>query len=132
MSDAETRAIDRATPIPFYYQLQEILKEEIERGTWRSGDLLPSEAQLERRFGVSRTVVRQALDVLQADGQISRVKGKRSMVTEPKFRWEARSDKFLGPSIRLAAAQNQDRWYRNLAAGCLGLCAKQTCLSLQP
>jgi GntR family transcriptional regulator len=89
MSDAETRAIDRATPIPFYYQLQEILKEEIERGTWRSGDLLPSEAQLERRFGVSRTVVRQALDVLQADGQISRVKGKRSMVTEPKFRWEA-------------------------------------------
>jgi GntR family transcriptional regulator len=89
MNDAETRAIDRATPIPFYYQLQEILKEEIERGTWRSGDLLPSEAQLERRFGVSRTVVRQALDVLQADGQISRVKGKRSMVTEPKFRWEA-------------------------------------------
>jgi GntR family transcriptional regulator len=89
VSDGETRAIDRATPIPFYYQLQEILKEEIERGTWRPGDLIPSEAQLEQRFGVSRTVVRQALDVLQADGQISRVKGKRSMVTEPKFRWEA-------------------------------------------
>lgn len=89
MSDGETRTIDRATPIPFYYQLQEILKEEIERGTWRAGDLIPSEAQLEQRFGVSRTVVRQALDVLQADGQISRVKGKRSMVTEPKFRWEA-------------------------------------------
>lgn len=89
VSDGETRAIDRATPIPFYYQLQEILKEEIERETWRPGDLLPSEAELERRFGVSRTVIRQALDVLQADGQISRVKGKRSIVTEPKFRWEA-------------------------------------------
>ena len=89
VSDSETRAIDRATPIPFYYQLQEILKEEIERGTWQPGHLLPSEAELEQRFGVSRTVVRQALDVLQADGQISRVKGKRSMVTEPKFRWEA-------------------------------------------
>ncbi len=89
MSDGETRAIDRATPIPFYYQLQEILKEEIERGTWQPGDLLPSEADLEQRYGVSRTVVRQALDVLQVDGQISRVKGKRSMVTEPKFGWEA-------------------------------------------
>ncbi len=34
MSEAETRAIDRASPIPFYYQLQEILKEEIERGMY--------------------------------------------------------------------------------------------------
>jgi GntR family transcriptional regulator len=89
MSEAETRAIDRASPIPFYYQLQEILKEEIERGTWRPGDLLPSEAELERSFGVSRTVIRQALDVLQADGQITRGKGKKSMVAEPKFRWDA-------------------------------------------
>jgi GntR family transcriptional regulator len=89
MSEAESRAIDRASPIPFYYQLQEILKEEIERGTWRPGDLLPSEADLERSYGVSRTVIRQALDVLQADGQITRGKGKKSMVAEPKFRWEA-------------------------------------------
>src|SRR5579862_4314274 len=89
MSEAETRAIDRASPIPFYYQLQEILKEEIERGTWRPGDMLPSEGDLERSFGVSRTVIRQALDVLQADGQISRGRGKKSMVAEPKFRWEA-------------------------------------------
>lgn len=89
MTNSQTRVIDRASPIPFYYQLQEILKEEIERGTWQPGDLLPSEADLEERFGVSRTVVRQALDVLQADGQISRAKGRRSMVAEPKFRWEA-------------------------------------------
>jgi GntR family transcriptional regulator len=87
--DGEGRMIDRGSPIPFYYQLQEILKEEIERGTWGPGELLPSEAELEHRFGVSRTVIRQALDVLAADGQISRAKGRRSMVAEPKFRWEA-------------------------------------------
>jgi GntR family transcriptional regulator len=87
--DSEGRAIDRASPIPFYYQLQEILKEEIERGTWRPGELLPSEADLEYRFGVSRTVIRQALNVLESDGQIARAKGRRSMVAEPKFRWEA-------------------------------------------
>ena len=89
LSEGQTRVIDRASPIPFYYQLQEILKEEIEQGRWQPGDLLPSEAALEQRFGVSRTVIRQALDVLQADGQISRAKGRRSMVAEPKFRWEA-------------------------------------------
>ena len=87
--DGESRVIDRASAIPFYYQLQEILKEEIERGTWRPGELLPSEAELEHRFGVSRTVIRQALGVLEADGQIFRAKGRRSTVAAPKFRWEA-------------------------------------------
>jgi GntR family transcriptional regulator len=86
---ADRRHIDRRSPIPYYYQLQEILKEEIERAAWRPGELLPSEAELERRFGVSRTVIRKALDVLQSDGQIVRVKGKGSIVAEPKFRWEA-------------------------------------------
>ncbi|HUY24173.1 MAG TPA: GntR family transcriptional regulator, partial [Candidatus Saccharimonadales bacterium] len=89
MSDFEARSIDRATPIPYYYQLQEILKEEIERGTWQPGDLLPSEADLGQRFNLSRTVIRKALDVLEADGDISRVKGKGSIVAQPKFRWEA-------------------------------------------
>lgn len=83
------RGIDRSSPIPYYYQLQETLKEEIEHGTWQPNDLLPSESELERHFGVSRTVVRQALDVLQADGQIRRIKGKGSIVCEPKFHWEA-------------------------------------------
>lgn len=81
------RRVDRSSRIPYYYQLQEILKEGIEHGTWRPGELLPSEGAIERQFGVSRTVVRQALDVLQADGQIRRVKGKGSIVCEPKFRW---------------------------------------------
>jgi GntR family transcriptional regulator len=84
-----TRAIDRSSPIPYYYQLQEILKQEIEAGRWAPGDLLPSEADLESALGVSRTVVRQALAVLEADGQVFRVKGKGTIVAQPKFRYEA-------------------------------------------
>ena len=84
-----TRAIDRSSPIPFYYQLQEILKLEIEAGRWAPGDLMPSEADVEAALGVSRTVVRQALAVLEADGQVFRVKGKGTIVAQPKFRYEA-------------------------------------------
>ena len=87
--DASPRGIDRSSPVPFYYQLQEILKEEIEDGRWRPGELLPSEATLEQVFGVSRTVIRKALDILQADGQVYRVKGKGTVVSEAKFRYEA-------------------------------------------
>lgn len=88
-SDPALRGIDRSSRIPFYYQLQEILKEEIENGRWRPGEMLPSEAVLEQIFGVSRTVIRNALDILEADGQVYRVKGKGTVVSEPKFRYEA-------------------------------------------
>jgi GntR family transcriptional regulator len=70
--------------VPLYYQLQEILKEEIESGLWQPGDRLPSEPTLARRFGVSRVVVRQALAILEDDRQISRVRGKGTFVAQPK------------------------------------------------
>jgi GntR family transcriptional regulator len=85
----EIRPIDRSSPVPYYYQLQEILKEEIEQGRWAPGELIPSEAELASFFGVSRTVIRKALDVLEADGQLYRVKGKGTLVARPKFRYEA-------------------------------------------
>lgn len=85
------RMLDRSTPIPFYYQLQEILKEEIEQGTWQPGDLIPSESELATLFGISRTVIRKALDILEADGQVYRVRGKGTLVAAPKFRYEATS-----------------------------------------
>ncbi|MBW4078717.1 MAG: GntR family transcriptional regulator [Acidobacteria bacterium] len=83
------RGIDRLSPVPYYYQLQEALKQEIDAGSWRPGDLLPSEAELSEQFGISRTVIRQALDVLEADAQVRRVKGKGSFVAEPKLRYES-------------------------------------------
>jgi GntR family transcriptional regulator len=75
--------------VPFYYQLQELLKQALEDGRWVAGELLPSEAELESAFGVSRTVIRKALDVLEGDGQVYRVKGKGTVVSPPKFRYEA-------------------------------------------
>jgi GntR family transcriptional regulator len=81
--------LDRMSFVPLYYQLQEILKEEIESGHWQPGDLLPSEPSLARRFGVSRVVVRQALAILADDRQISRVRGKGTFVAQPKTDYRA-------------------------------------------
>lgn len=82
-------SIDRASPIPRYYQLQEILKQEIDDGRWKPGELLPSEQEMSELFGISRTVIRQALDILEGDGQVIRIKGKGTVVAQPKFRFEA-------------------------------------------
>ncbi len=81
--------LDRTSFVPLYYQLQEVLKEQIESGVWRPGDALPSEPALARAFGVSRVVIRQALAILQDDRQIVRIKGRGTFVAEPKL--EARA-----------------------------------------
>src|SRR6478672_2314491 len=77
--------LDRSSFVPLYYQLQEILKEQIESGTWGTGEVLPSEPELARRFGVSRVVVCQALAILEDDRQIIRIKGRGTFVAEPKL-----------------------------------------------
>jgi GntR family transcriptional regulator len=77
--------IDHASRIPFYVQLKELLLEHIEDGTWQPGDQLPSEAELCERFGVSRTVVRQALTELVHDGSVVREQGRGSFVAQPKI-----------------------------------------------
>jgi GntR family transcriptional regulator len=75
--------------VPLYYQLQEILKEEIEAGRWSPGTTIPSEAALASLFGISRTVIRKALDILEGDAQVVRIKGKGTVVTEAKVSYDA-------------------------------------------
>jgi GntR family transcriptional regulator len=77
--------IDRNNPLPYYVQLKESIRERIERGDWKPGDLLPSEAQLCEQFDVSRTVVRQALKDLAHEGLLYCRKGKGSFVAESKI-----------------------------------------------
>ncbi len=90
--------LDRSSFVPLYYQLQELLKEEIESGSWAPGDMLPSEPELARELGVSRIVVRQALAILQDDRQIVRVRGRGTFVAEPKL------DHRAGGLLRLLVA----------------------------
>ncbi len=81
--------LDRRSFVPLYYQLQEVLKEQIESGLWKPGDALPSEPELARGFGVSRVVVRQALAILQDDHQIVRIRGRGTFVARPKLDYRA-------------------------------------------
>jgi GntR family transcriptional regulator len=70
--------------IPLYAKISRILKEEIASGFYKVGDLLPSEEELERRFGASRTTIRNALGELEREGLVLRRRGKGTIVQEPK------------------------------------------------
>jgi GntR family transcriptional regulator len=59
-----------------YVAVRDTLRDEIIRGVFAEDDKLPSESELEARFGVSRVTVRLALDELRASGLIESRQGK--------------------------------------------------------
>jgi GntR family transcriptional regulator len=81
-----TGEINRSSPMPYYYQLQELLQTWMEENQIPPHTQIPSELELGERFEVSRTVVRQALLELERGGLIYRLKGRGSFVTQPKLR----------------------------------------------
>uniref|UniRef100_A0A7V3REB9 GntR family transcriptional regulator n=1 Tax=Mesoaciditoga lauensis TaxID=1495039 RepID=A0A7V3REB9_9BACT len=76
--------IDRKNPVPVYHQIYRIMKEEIEKGVFQSGDYLPSEEELAKIYDVSRLTLRQALRKLCEEGIIEKKKGKRSKIVQIK------------------------------------------------
>jgi len=76
--------IDRLSAAPMYDQLRRQILETIEDEGLQPGDLLPGELRMCELYGVSRTVVRQALGQLEHDGIITRVKGKGTFVAPQK------------------------------------------------
>ena len=72
-------------PAPLWAQIADRLRADIKLGAFRPGDLLPGESELNRRFGVSRTTSRAALDCLETEGLIVRKSGRGSMVLAPRI-----------------------------------------------
>jgi GntR family transcriptional regulator len=58
------------------------LRQAIAKGTFRPGSQLPTEAELCQMLGVSRTVVREALRVLEEDGLVARRHGVGTFVRD--------------------------------------------------
>lgn len=81
---AAERTIDKSSPVPYYQQLKEILRDQVTSGVLRPGDKLDGEHELARRYGVSRPVVRQALAGLHRENVLDRVRGQGTFVAEPR------------------------------------------------
>lgn len=79
------KKINNESVIPLYYQLKEIIKENIENGDWLPGDKIPSEYQLISEYNISRNTVKKALDDLVQDGMLNRIQGKGTFVSKPKL-----------------------------------------------
>ncbi|AFR49200.1 GntR family transcriptional regulator [Gordonia sp. KTR9] len=79
-AEADRPGIDRDDTRPLHVQIRDLLHAEITSGRARPGSALPTEQELQQRFGVSRSVVRQALGALVELGLVQRSRGRGSIV----------------------------------------------------
>jgi len=73
---------EEAKAQPKYLQIAESLRANLAAGHYRNGGRLPSEAELVRRFGVSRMTVVKAMQSLQQEGLLVRRAGSGTYATE--------------------------------------------------
>ncbi|AGF58437.1 DNA-binding GntR family transcriptional regulator [Clostridium saccharoperbutylacetonicum] len=66
--------------VSVYNQLFKMINE----GTFPEGSRLPSEPELSKLIGVSRTTLRQALALLQDDGLVNNIRGKGNFIVKAK------------------------------------------------
>src|SRR6266699_289497 len=74
--------LERSNPLPLYYQLKEVLKQQIRAGHLAPHTAIPSEPELVSSYHVSRATVRQALTELVHEGLLYRQHGKGTFVCE--------------------------------------------------
>jgi GntR family transcriptional regulator len=87
-------AAGAAAPVfsPLYQQIKALITRSLQDGEWKPGELIPSEAELATRYGVSQGTVRKAIDELAADNLLLRKQGRGTFVSthheeQVKFRF---------------------------------------------
>ncbi len=74
--------LDRFSPVPLYFQVEQALAGPIRGGALAIGSRLPTESELSEHFGVSRSVIGQALRRLEQGGLVARRRGVGSFVAQ--------------------------------------------------
>jgi LacI family transcriptional regulator len=74
--------VDREARRPFYIQIYEGLRQEIQEEKFGKGEYLPSEKDLAQLFGVDRQTIRRSLDLLVNDGVVEKRPGVGTLVRD--------------------------------------------------
>jgi GntR family transcriptional regulator len=82
--ESAQKQLDRSSATPLHAQLAGYLRSRIRDRQLLPGTSLPSEAELQTQFGVSRSVVRQTLATLVTEGLLERGKGRATIVAAPR------------------------------------------------
>ena len=114
-SDFPSIGLDRKSFVPYYRQIADQVKGLIQSGEIAPGQRFWSEGEIGLKLGVSKMTVRQAFQLLRADGLLVVEKGKRPVVGSNRIHKdfqqlrgfsEEMSRRGLRPSSKLLAAKH--------------------------
>src|SRR5438067_11773201 len=89
-------ALDRASPVPLYYQLAENLETAIRSGSLCSGSHVDNEIELARQLSVSRPTGRRAIAGLAKRGLVILRHGIGTLVVRVRVRRPVRRSSLYG------------------------------------
>jgi GntR family transcriptional regulator len=92
-----------------YERIADELRAKIRTGIYGPGDQLPNEQQLVSEHRVSLPVVRQALDVLEAEGLVDRVHGRGTYVRVPRQKVHRKPERYQWEKDRVLLPDTQRR-----------------------
>ena len=108
--------LDKNLPVPLYHQLKAILLQEIQSGRWKADDRLPTEAELEQKFAVSKITVRQALKELADSGYVRREQGRGTFVARLQLKQGPRALSSFTEEMRRHGLRSGSRILRSEVA----------------
>ncbi|WP_423679246.1 histidine utilization repressor [Undibacterium sp. WLHG33] len=86
--------------VPAFQTIKNYLLKEIQSGTWKEGDVIPSEATLAEQFGVSRMTVNRAVRELTSEQILHRIQGSGTYVAQQKYQATLVEIKSIAEEIR--------------------------------
>jgi GntR family histidine utilization transcriptional repressor len=90
----------RDSDIPAFQQIKDHILAEIQKGTWKEGDAIPSEAVLAKEFAVSRMTVNRAVRELSNEQFLTRVQGSGTFVAQQKYQATLVEIKSIAEEVR--------------------------------
>jgi GntR family galactonate operon transcriptional repressor len=97
LADPQSHHLNRPTRL--VPAVVEALVDRISRGEFAPGDLIPKESELTEQYGVSRTVIREALRVLEEKGLVSVQQGRGTLITE-RENWDLLDALVMSAQVR--------------------------------
>src|SRR5471032_657906 len=94
----DEQALRDTTPI--FQRIKDYLVAQIAAGTWKEGDVIPSEQALVKQFGVSRMTVNRAVRELTADQILTRRQGSGTYVAQQKYQATLLEIKSIADEVR--------------------------------
>ncbi|MCU6432939.1 histidine utilization repressor [Undibacterium sp. Jales W-56] len=110
---------------PVFQRIKDYLLREIQSGTWKEGDAIPSEAALAEQFSVSRMTVNRAVRELTSEQILTRIQGSGTYVAQHKYQATLVEIKSIAEEVRARGHTHRSELHQLEAVKATDILAQQ-------